>query len=135
MAKLNWDEQYLVGINFMDDQHKKLIQLMVDLWDSIENGKGRSVISPVLQNLLDYTRTHFVEEERSMIEHRYPEYDSHKTDHDRFVDEVMNAAKDYVEKRAVPTQKILHFLAHWLIEHIMVYDKKLGLYLKEKGVS
>lgn len=135
MAKLKWDEQYLVGVGFMDDQHRRLLQLMVDLWDSIENGKGRSIISTVLQELLDYTRTHFVEEEKVMIQNHYPEYETHKTDHDRFVHEVMNAAKDYIEKRAVPTQKILHFLAHWLIEHIMGHDKKLGIFLKEKGLA
>lgn len=132
---LKWEDRYIVGIKSIDDQHKKLIQMMIDLWDAIESGKGRSVISQVLQDLLDYTRTHFVDEEKLMIQNNFPDYDQHKADHDRFVNEVMNAAKDYVEKRAVPTQKILTFLAHWLIEHIMGYDKNLSAFLKEKGLS
>ncbi len=132
---LRWEDKYMVGIKIMDDQHRKLLQLMVDLWDAIESGKGRSMISQVLQDLLDYTRTHFVEEEKMMIENRFPEYTQHKTDHDRFVNEVMNAAKDYIEKRAVPTQKILTFLAHWLVEHIMGFDRTLAGFLKEKGFS
>lgn len=132
---LRWEDRYTVGIKQIDEEHRKLIQLMVNLWDAIESGKGRSIISDVIQNLLDYTRTHFVAEEKMMIEHKFPEYDQHKGDHDRFVMEVMNAAKEYIEKRAIPTQKILTFLAHWLIEHIMGYDKNLAVYLRQKGLS
>lgn len=135
MAKLKWEDRYTVGVKTIDEQHRILIQLMVDLWDAIESGKGRTLISDVLQRLLDYTRTHFVDEEKIMIKLNYSEYDRHKNDHDRFVQEVMNAAKDYIEKRAVPTQKILAFLAHWLIDHIMVYDKNLGSFLNEKGIK
>lgn len=135
MSKLRWEDRYTIGVKTIDDQHRTLIQLMVDLWDAIESGKGRSLISDVLQRLLDYTRTHFVDEERIMIQHNFPEFERHKTDHDRFVQEVMNAAREYVEKRSVPTQKILSFLAHWLIDHIMVYDKNLGAFLIEKGVK
>ncbi len=129
---LKWEDKYLVGIKQIDEQHRKLLQLMINLWDSIESGKGRSIISQVLQDLLDYTRTHFVDEEKIMIENKYPDYEQHKQDHDRFVNEVMSAARDYVEKRAIPTQKILSFLAHWLIEHIMGFDKNLATFLREE---
>jgi hemerythrin len=135
MAGLKWEDKFTVGIKAIDDDHKKLIQLMVDLWDSIEMGKGRTIIVDVLQKLLDYTRTHFTDEEKIMIANNYPDYDQHKTDHDRFVNEVMNAAKDYIEKRAIPTQKILTFLARWLMGHILVYDKNLGKFLTAKGLK
>jgi len=135
MAKLKWDERFIVGIYSIDSQHKKLIEIMIDLWDAIESGKGRSIINEVIQSLLDYTRTHFVDEEKYMIQHSYPDYQQHKQDHDRFVQEITKQMMSYMDNKSVPTVKLLQFLAHWLVEHILVYDKKLGVYLREKGIN
>ncbi len=41
---------------------------------------------------------------------------------------------DKLKKELIASQKIFHFLAHWLIEHIIGHDKKLGKCLNEQGV-
>lgn len=131
---MNWEDRFLIGVESIDNQHRRLVELMVNLMEAVKTGKGRSIISPVLQELIDYTRTHFVDEEGIMTRYNYPDILPHKQDHDRFVQEITKAAREYVEKKAVPTQKILSFLAQWLVDHIMGYDQKLGDFLIDNGV-
>lgn len=132
---LNWSKLYLVGVQKMDQQHQRLVQLMTQLNQSIQAGHGRQVIVPVLRELIDYTRTHFVDEEQLMLENDFPEYDAHKKDHDRFIQEVARDTREFLEGKSVPSMKLMNFLAQWLVDHIMGYDKQLGRYLKERGVA
>lgn len=134
MSSIRWVDKLKTNVQRIDEEHKELIRIFAELNEAILSGHSRSVITDVFQGLLNYTRTHFVTEEKLMLHYRYSDFSIHKEDHDRFVAEVMNHLKDYMENRVIPSQKIFHFLAHWLIEHIMGHDKKLGKFLNEQGV-
>lgn len=135
MSRFILEDRYILGVGIMDEEHRRLIHIMEDLRHSISLGKGRQVIASVLHNLLDYTKTHFVDEESLMREHTYPEFEFHKRIHDQFVTEVVQATKLYLEGRAIPTKRIKEMLFDWLLQHIMENDKKLAQYLNKKGIQ
>ena len=135
MAKLQWDSKYSVNVASIDDQHKELIKLMLNLWNAIESGQGRQTIGKVITGLFEYTRTHFVHEENLMKQLKYEDHFAHQVDHERFIAELNKAATDLMEGRAVPSVKVLKMMAQWLLDHILVHDKKLGAFLSEKGVK
>ena len=76
MALLSWNDTYSVKIRKFDDQHKKLIDLINQLHDSMLVGKGKDVMGEVMNSLVDYTKTHFTAEETLMRLHNYPDYES-----------------------------------------------------------
>lgn len=48
-----------VGIQEIDSQHKVLIDILNRLFVSIVNRENSTVITEVLDALIDYTKTHF----------------------------------------------------------------------------
>lgn len=129
-----WQDGFGVGHPTIDADHQRLFELFNEFVTAVNEFRADSEIQAVLGELLDYTDTHFDREETLMREHGYPDYAVHKTLHDSFVRQLhdVNSALDAGgEKGAF----VLGFLAKWLSGHILGVDKKLGAYLRERGVE
>ncbi len=72
-----WSEKYSVKVKELDNQHKKLIDIINKLDNNMRQGKGKEVLGNVLNEMLDYTRVHFTAEERILRESAYPDYENH----------------------------------------------------------
>ncbi|MSM40243.1 MAG: bacteriohemerythrin [Geobacter sp.] len=134
MALLTWNDSYSVKVKQLDDQHKKLIDMINQLYDAMKVGKGSEVIGPVLKSLMTYTQTHFSTEEQLMKLHGYPDYETHKNEHTQLVAQVGNIKKEMDAGKMPLTQNVMNFLRDWLIKHIQGNDKKYGPFLNDKGV-
>jgi len=134
MALLTWNDSYSVKVKQLDDQHKKLIDLINQLYDAMKVGRGSEVIGPVLKSLITYTQTHFSTEEQLMKLHGYPDYDTHKNEHNQLVAQVSDIKKGMDAGKIPLTQNVMNFLRDWLIKHIQGDDKKYGPFLNNKGV-
>ena len=74
MALIKWTSALSVAVPEIDLQHQKLVSLINQLHESMLSGKGREVLGGVLNELIDYTKRHFADEEELMRRHNYPEY-------------------------------------------------------------
>lgn len=135
MAYLAWDEKYSVSVKEIDSQHQKLIDLVNELHEAMKQGKGKDIMSQVLQTLIDYTATHFGTEEKYMIAFKYPQFTQHKLEHENFVKKVLDFQKDYNSGKLALTIDIMNFLKDWLVSHIQGTDKKFGPFFNEKGLA
>jgi methyl-accepting chemotaxis protein len=130
-AFITWSEEYSVKVPDIDEQHKKLIGLINDLNEAVASGKGRDVVGPVLQSLVDYTVTHFTYEEELLQSVNYPELEKHKPIHKTFVGKMLEFQKDAESGTAMAGTKITLFLKDWLVGHIMNTDKKYGSWVNK----
>lgn len=135
MALVNWSDQLSVNIRQIDEQHKKLVSMLNELHDAMLNGKGRDVLSQILDGLAEYTVTHFATEENLMKKYNYPGYVNHKAEHDRFVEKVSEFKEKLSQGQLTLTMEVLNFLKDWLTSHIMGSDKKYGPFLNERGIK
>ena len=95
MTRIEWNDEYLLGITEIDNQHKKLLSLANELYN-IASGDGEKYklqMSIVLKKLTDYTVYHFSSEEAFMQKHGYSGTSAHKMAHDSFISEVNNQKK------------------------------------------
>lgn len=134
MAYITWDEQYSVGVKEIDNQHKKLVELVNNLHEAMKQGKGRDIMSKVLASLIDYTASHFATEEKYMTQFNYPHFASHKLEHQNLVKQVLDFQKDYESGKLAITLDIMKFLKDWLVNHIQGTDKKFGPFFNENGL-
>lgn len=132
MSYFIWDDSYSIGHKTVDEQHKTLFKLINELHEAMMLGKSKQIMGKVLQNLLDYTVSHFSTEEKYMIKYTYQWYVPHKAEHRKFVDQVSNFQKGYNEGKMVLSLDIMKFLKDWLVDHILKTDKKLGAFLQNK---
>lgn len=134
MALFVWSDKYSVNIKGIDEQHKKLIGIINELHDAMIKGKSNDILSNVLQDLIDYTRVHFANEERIMNMHDYPDYTAHKAAHEDLLRQVTKFDKEFREGKFGLSIQIMNFLKDWLSKHILETDKKYSPFLNSKGV-
>jgi len=135
MALLNWNDSFNVNIKLFDSQHKQLFDLINQLHDAMMVGKGKEIMENVLKSLINYTNTHFADEERLLKFQGYPDLERQVTEHRLFVLQIAEFQKKYTDGNAAITQVTLNFLRDWLQNHIKVEDKKYSEFLIAKGVN
>lgn len=134
MALITWSDTLSVKVKQFDDQHKKLVDMVNQLFDAMKTGKGSQVMGDILKQLIAYTQTHFAAEERLLKQYAYPDFEAHKKEHNTLVMQVLDLQKQFQEGKPVLTQNIMTFLRDWLSRHIQGDDKKYGVFLNGKGV-
>ena len=129
MALYEWKDEYSVGVTRFDNHHKKLFDIVNRLHEMMKEGKGADVIEKVLRELVDYTRYHLTEEEKTMVRIGYSDITNHKRAHKIFTDQLNEAMVEVDKGRAIfVVIKLSSTIIDWLINHIFVIDKK---YLSE----
>jgi methyl-accepting chemotaxis protein/hemerythrin len=131
---LQWDQSLAVHIDDIDEQHKKLVQMICDLHEAMRSGKGKGQVEPVLRELEDYAVEHFGFEEKLMEKYKYPGYLNHRKEHGKFVDQVIAFGNDFRANRTTLTTEVMNFLKNWLVGHIKGTDKKYSSFFNERGV-
>jgi hemerythrin len=131
MPFFEWDATLSVNIDEIDHQHKHLIEMINVLHDSDKRDDRTKIVSEILIKLKNYFIVHFGTEEKYMLMYDYPEALSHKTEHHKFIKEVLDFELACYGNYA-PYVPMLDFLKDWFSEHIKVTDIKLGNFLAEK---
>jgi hemerythrin len=81
MAALPWNDTYLVNVAVIDDQHRRLADLVNKLHACLDGRQSCSAIYNLLTELVGFTRLHFATEEELMLKYEYPHYPSHRAAH------------------------------------------------------
>jgi hemerythrin len=135
MAYFTWEEKYSVGVKAIDEQHKKLIDLINTLYEAMRSGKGKEVLTKTIDSLIDYTKYHFDAEEKLMNSHGYPDVLPHKQEHKKLTDQVIQIQEKYRQGNAAVSVELSSFLKDWLSSHILGTDKKYTKFFNDKGIK
>jgi hemerythrin-like metal-binding protein len=132
---MEWTEEMSVGVQVIDDDHKKLIDMLNDLNDGVITGKNNRSLEGVIEGLLRYTKYHFDREERFFAETGYPGGAAHKAEHDLLTRRVSNLQTRFEAGQSLELSlEALAFLKDWLTGHIMGSDQRYGPHLNAKGI-
>ena len=131
--RVDWKDAYSVGIESIDQQHKKLINLINMLQTSVDYSTGEEFERECLAAVVDYTKTHFVYEEGLMSKYGYPDFEAHKAQHQKMIDKISDLMAAYEEHPESAMKDVLGFLKQWLIRHINGTDKQYSEFLLSKG--
>ena len=124
---LKWKDDYLIGVENIDDQHKKLFEIAEKGFDLLKNDmcidKYDRIIL-VLEELKDYAVYHFKSEEAYMLSIGYKRFISHKVEHDEFIEKVTNADLKKIDiDQDAYLMSLLEFIINWTCDHILKNDK------------
>lgn len=131
---IKWKDEYSVGIRHIDNDHKKLIDLLNQFTIAYEHNVSESFETEALQQLIDYTKYHFKREEKLMQKHDYPDFEAHQAKHQEMINQVNSFVELYNEKGHDAFKDVCEFLTAWLINHINGTDKEYSQYLIDRGV-
>ena len=133
MTLITWDSSLSVGITAFDNHHQHLIEILNELHTAMRAGSGKLVVGELLEQLVDYTKTHFASEESLLYKYKYPAYNAHIQEHAELTQKVVDFVKRYQNGEAALTIEVMTFLKGWLTHHILETDKHYTAFLKAKG--
>jgi len=134
MSVIQWNESFHVGIEHLDNQHRKLVEMINELHTAMKKGEGKMIIQDILDKMTHYTLDHFKSEEVLFDQYVYPETGTHKQEHKAFVEKVANFKTKFDKGDIFLSIEVIMFLQEWLINHIKGSDKKYTSFLNSKGV-
>jgi len=69
-----------------------------------------------------------------MLQFKFVDYHSHKKEHDQFVIKALDLKERMERGSLILTMEIYYYLAHWLVNHILVTDKRYSNNFNENGL-
>ncbi len=130
-----WSPDYSVNIKAIDQQHQELINILNRLFIAVFKREGDKAIAGILDALMSYTQTHFALEERLMQLAKYKDFEAHKVEHKKLIEQLDNLCKMHLLEEKTIYFEMLKFLKTWLKEHIVGVDTKYSTALQQAGFS
>lgn len=123
----NWTKELELGIESIDDQHKKLLDIGNRINDLLavhsDGDDNYDEIIEVIEELKEYTVYHFKTEEDIFQKYSYPEYNQHKKEHDTFIEYLNSVDYNTIDDdQRVFLKELLKKVVHWVINHIITTD-------------
>jgi hemerythrin len=132
MPAVEWNESFSVGHPGLDEQHRKLFGAINDLYDATRGRQATAESRRALEFLIDYTRTHFADEEALMEAKGYPGLAEHRAEHMELIANLQEFGRRLARSEADPfvEEDLIYFLTGaWLVDHVMTTDQKYAAVL------
>jgi len=135
MEKIQWDDSFKIHVEVIDEQHRRLVELMNRLIDVQDKKSSGDDIADILGEMTNYLGYHFDTEEQLMIDQGYPDIASHREEHQAFVTQTAYFIATYREGEGSLKSDMLLFLKEWLVEHTLKSDAAFGHFLKAQSAE
>ena len=129
MEAFVWDKRFVTGIDVVDEQHHRLVDITNRLGDVMLAGGAMSEgrMQVLFLELSTYAREHFHDEEMLMretgLDARHIE--THTMHHHQFVEQLASMWRTRGAMRN-PTETLHGFLSAWLAFHILGEDQTMA---------
>jgi hemerythrin len=121
MQRVEWKQEFEIGINVIDTQHKRIVDYINQLID-FDDHASHDEIAELIHSLIDYTYSHFAFEEALMEEAGYELLSIHKRTHETFTEHVGELHQRFNQGEDI-SKDIGVLLQTWLINHIQNDDQ------------
>lgn len=128
-----WTTAFSVDVPQMDDEHKRLFNIINSLHATLKGNNDKKSIMKVVNELGDYTEKHFAHEELLMEKCSYDKLDIQKEQHKMFEEKIKSMKNDLEQNGAERPFEILQFLKDWLVRHIQNEDRQYGSVMNGLG--
>lgn len=123
-------EEFATGIEQIDAEHERLFEIADQIYE-LKNEEfipdKYDNIRAILEELKDYTLTHFAHEEAYMESIGYKQMFIQKVQHDALRNQIENWDIDAIDENQDATiDEILKIVTDWLVDHILEHDKQIG---------
>ncbi len=130
-----WDDKFSFGISIIDKEHKKFIDAVNKAFVAEERNDNREAAKEFLNEMTDYSLTHFSTEEAYMKEFKFSGFKYHKKEHHDFtITAIANLKKVTKGDCHIINETLLYFTG-WVLNHIQITDRKYINCFKRNGLK
>lgn len=129
MTIMEWNDRLNLGVELLDNAHRKLFSIMRRMLKLHENPENHKLMCQEgIKYLKNYTLKHFEEEESYMRSINYAGYEKHKRLHDNLRDRTLPTLEHETEQAGYSAESVQRFMGvimAWLTQHIMMEDRAI----------
>jgi hemerythrin-like metal-binding protein len=125
MNLVQWKPSFSLGIPSVDLEHREMIGLINEAHERLEGSAEPGAIEAMLGEIHAGIAAHFALEERLMRESGYGEYQAHKDDHERLLDQIMDLMDDYANDPQAGRERLQSGLSDWFTGHFASFDARM----------
>lgn len=133
MTIMNWDSSLDIGVDSMNQDHQKILNLMNQLHDEYESQVTPETMLGTLKDLAKVTIEHFEREEEFMRSIDFESLQVHQAIHKDLLNKLTGFLGPIESGEAQVDDKLFSFLKLWLSAHIKGVDAKYGEASKKKA--
>ena len=132
---IEWSDEYSVGVNSLDKEHKKIIGMLNRLIND-HTSEPIEVVNDMFSEIFQFKDEHFVTEEEFMKKNKYPELQRHKEEHNKFKRETASMCKKLMNSQNPNKirEEMLVCLRKWFEFHILTEDMKYAAFYKNTNL-
>ncbi|MCB0754274.1 MAG: hemerythrin family protein [Flavobacteriales bacterium] len=130
-----WSEKYSVQNVIIDEQHRRLLDILFRLERLVNRKSHPDEMVKLLKEMTDYAAEHFKSEERYMERIGYPRLSAHQEAHSRYTLEVLKYTLQHLEAAPDNPRELLNFLTHWWTDHILKVDMDYSKFAARQELS
>lgn len=124
---LEWSDEYLIGVEELDFEHKDLFDRLNELHKELARHDDKAQIEDCLGEIHARVLAHFALEEKFMRDTNFPNYEQHKRQHDDFLEVIVEIIDEFRTGSELSYGDALEAqLQHWIIHHITSSDQELS---------
>jgi hemerythrin len=130
-----WSNKYKTGIDTVDHEHQTLFDMFNKVSMDIASGqRTKEELAAAINDLIDYSRQHFEDEEKIMAQYAVDERHTkrQKMEHNAFRYDVAKLQKWTIDDKMTERfERLVTFIASWLVFHTLRVDQELGIQIRE----
>jgi hemerythrin-like metal-binding protein len=132
-TRIEWRDAFEIGIPSIDHEHRALVERLNEVFASIEASEANAETLAKIGEVYTWISAHFALEEVIMREHRYDQYEDHKADHERLLDEIRDIMEGCEAGQKPAVDKALSGrLEAWFSDHFKTKDARLHKHLGDR---
>jgi len=127
---MTWDDSFAIGIEAIDNQHKKIFEHLLALENSVNKRDPWHILRFFLSQLSEYMQFHLAVEEALLEIVGYPDRTSHCGSHAKLVDQIARLEEKL--KQNPSGENLVGFFEDWFVRHVLSNDRDYAAYVKRE---
>jgi hemerythrin-like metal-binding protein len=125
MTLLEWRDDFRIGIEEVDHEHRELIEQLNALHAEFRGDGSSERVEGFLGEILAGVSAHFALEEKVMRARAYDAFADHKADHERLLDDLRDLMDEQAGGGVLDEEAFAARLAEWFSAHFRTHDARL----------
>jgi len=129
-------DKYTLGIESIDQQHDRLLEMIDNLESAMSLGDSRPEVESIIERLYAFAQGHFAYEEDLMLKTDFPGFAAHQEQHRAYLDKILEICHRWADGGGFLIAVDLHeVMTEWATYHILECDQDYVKHLQEKGIT
>lgn len=130
---VKWKNEFLLGIEAIDVQHKAIFERLLALENSIDKRDPWHIIQFFLSEIGEGLKFHLAVEDALLESLAYPGLEQHRSSHQHLFEglaELERRVKDEVLNKPSSSESLVAFFELWFVSHVLSEDHQFADYVK-----